>query len=253
MNYRGIIAIYKFEMARSFRTAIQSIVSPVISTLLYFVVFGGAIGSRISDIDGVSYGAFIVPGLIMLTVLSQSIYNSSFGIYFPRFTGTVYEILSAPISFFETIIGYVGAAMTKSLIIGIIVLITSTFFVSFNIKNPLLMIFILSLISLTFSLIGFIIGLCADGYERLQIFPFLIITPMTFLGGCFYSIKMLPEFWQKVSMFNPVVYLINIFRWSFYGISDVNITLSISIIFIFLFVCISIIAWIFKTGYGLKN
>lgn len=253
MNYRGIWSIYKFEMARTFRTIGQSIASPVISTILYFIVFGSAIGSRMMDIDGVDYGAFIVPGLIMLTVLSQSIANASFGIYFPRFTGTIYEILSAPLSFAEVCIGYVGAASTKALAIGIIVLMTAGFFVPIEIQHPIWMAFFLVMTCVTFSLLGFIIGVWADGFEKLQLIPLLVITPLTFLGGSFYSIDMLPEFWQKVSLLNPVVYLISGFRWSFYESSDVSLSTSVIMILLFLGVCIALISWIFKTGYRLKN
>lgn len=253
MNYRGIWAIYSFEMARAFRTVGQSIASPVISTVLYFIVFGAAIGSRISDVDGVQYGAFIIPGLIMLTILGQSISNASFGIYFPRFTGTIYEILSAPLSFIEITIGYVGAAATKSFIIGLIVLLTANFFVTFEVQHPVWMLFFLVMTCVTFSLLGFIIGIWADGFEKLQLIPLLIITPLTFLGGSFYSINMLPEFWQKVSLLNPVVYLVSGFRWSFYENSDVSITTSVVMIMVFLVVCLGTIAWIFKTGYRLKN
>lgn len=253
MNIQAIKAIYIFEMKRTWRTAMQSIASPVISTALYFIVFGSAIGSRMQDIDGVSYGSFIVPGLIMLSVLTQSISNASFGIYFPRFTGTIYEILSAPVSYIEIIIGYVGAAATKSLIIGSIILFTSFFFVDLYIKHPFIMILFLCLTSVTFCMLGFILGLWADGFEKLNIIPVLIITPLTFLGGSFYSIKMLPEFWQKVSMLNPVVYLINGFRWSFYENSDFSVWLSLKAIAVMLIVCILIIRWIFKTGYRLKS
>ena len=253
MNYRGIWAIYRFEMARTLRTLGQSIASPVISTVLYFIVFGAAIGSRISDIDGVSYGAFIVPGLVMLTVLSQSISNASFGIYFPRFTGTIYEILSAPLSFAEVAIGYVGAAATKSVIIGIIVLSTAGLFVPLEIQHPFWMAFFLVMTCITFSLLGFIIGIWADGFEKLQLIPLLVITPLTFLGGSFYSIHMLPDFWQKVSLFNPVVYLVSGFRWSFYESSDVKLSVSVMMMTVFLALCIGVIAWIFKTGYRLKN
>jgi len=253
MNYLGIWAIYKFEMARTWRTLGQSIASPVISTVLYFIVFGAAIGSRISDVDGVAYGAFIVPGLIMLTVLGQSISNASFGIYFPRFTGTIYEILSAPLSFAEVAIGYVGAAATKSLMIAMIVLTTAGFFVPLEVQHPLWMAFFLVATCLTFSLLGFIIGIWADGFEKLQLIPLLIITPLTFLGGSFYSIHMLPDFWQKVSLLNPVVYLISGFRWSFYEHADVSLLTSVSMIIFFMAVCITLLAWIFKTGYRLKN
>lgn len=253
INYRGIWSVYRFEMARTLRTIGQSIASPVLSTVLYFIVFGAAIGSRITDVDGVSYGAFIVPGLIMLTVLGQSISNASFGIYFPRFTGTIYEILSAPLSFAEVAIGYVGAAATKSIIIGIIVLITAGFFVPLQIMHPFWMAFFLVTTCVTFSLLGFIIGIWADGFEKLQLIPLLVITPLTFLGGSFYSINMLPPFWQSVSLLNPVVYLVSGFRWSFYESSDVSLTVSVAMITVFLAICIGIIAVIFKTGYRLKN
>jgi ABC-2 type transport system permease protein len=253
MNYQGIWAIYTFEMGRTLRTLGQSIASPVISTVLYFIVFGSAIGSRIQAIDDVQYGAFIVPGLIMLTVLGQSVSNASFGIYFPRFTGTIYEILSAPLSFIEIVIGYVGAAASKSIIIGIVVLITAAFFVPLRIEHPFWMAFFLIMTSVTFSLMGFIIGIWADGFEKLQLIPLLIITPLTFLGGSFYSIKMLPPFWYHVSLVNPVVYLVSGFRWSFYEHSDVNVVTSISMILIFTTVALGIIAWIFKTGYKLRK
>jgi ABC-2 type transport system permease protein len=253
MNFRGIWSIYKFEMARTKRTIGQSIASPVISTILYFIVFGSAIGSRMSAIDGVDYGAFIVPGLIMLTVLSQSIANASFGIYFPRFSGTIYEILSAPLSFAEVAIGYVGAAATKSLMIAIIVLVTAGFFVPLEIQHPIWMAFFLVMTCVTFALLGFIIGIWADGFEKLQIIPLLVVTPLTFLGGSFYSIDMLPPFWQGVSLLNPVVYLISGFRWSFYETSDVSLAVSVTMILVFLSICIGIIAWMFKTGYRLKN
>ena len=253
MNFHGILSIYKFEMGRTMRTLGQSIASPVISTILYFIVFGSAIGGNIGDIDGVPYGAFIVPGLIMLTVLSQSIANASFGIYFPRFTGTIYEILSAPLSFIEITIGYVGAAATKAIIIAIIVLLTSGFFVPLEIQHPIWMAFFLIMTCITFSLLGFIIGIWADGFEKLQLIPLLIITPLTFLGGSFYSISMLPPFWQNVSLLNPVVYLISGFRWSFYESSDVSLATSVTMILVFLTLCIGIIAWIFKTGYRLRN
>ncbi len=252
INFRAILAIYNFEMARTFRTLGQSIASPVISTALYFVVFGSAIGSRIEDIDGISYGSFIVPGLIMLTVLTQSISNASFGIYFPRFTGTIYEILSAPISFVEILLGYVGAASTKALMVGIIILITSALFVDIQILHPFWMILFLFLTSFTFSLFGFIIGIWADGFEKLQLIPLLIVTPLAFLGGSFYSIKMLPPLWQKISFFNPVVYLISGFRWSFYGKADINVGISLMAISLILFLCITAVAVIFKTGYKLK-
>lgn len=253
MNILGIRAIYAFEMARTLRTIGQSIASPVISTVLYFIVFGSAIGSRIEAIDGIPYGAFIVPGLIMLTVLAQSVSNASFGIYFPRFTGTIYEILSAPLSFVEVVIGYVGAAATKSIMIGVIVLLTAWFFVPLHIAHPLWMAFFLIMTSLTFSLLGFIIGIWADGFEKLQLIPLLIITPLTFLGGTFYSIHMLPSFWYQVSLMNPVVYLVSGFRWSFYEHSDVSLTISVAMILTFTVICLAIIGWIFKTGYGLKK
>lgn len=253
MNYKGMLAIYKFEMNRTFRTMVQSIVSPVISTVLYFIVFGSAIGSHFNAIDGVPYGAFIVPGLIMMTILGQSISNASFGIYFPRFTGTIYEILSAPISSIEIVISYVGAATTKSLIVGIIVLITASFFVPMKIMHPFWMIFFLTITCITFSLLGFIIGIWADGFEQLQLIPLLIIAPLSFLGGSFYSISILPIFWQKISLLNPVVYLISGFRWSFYESSDVSLEVSVIMILAFILACITVVVWIFKTGYRLKN
>jgi len=253
MNYRGIWAIYAFEMGRTLRTLGQSIASPVISTVLYFIVFGSAIGSRIQAIDGVPYGAFIVPGLIMLTVLGQSVSNASFGIYFPRFTGTIYEILSAPLSFIEIVLGYVGAAASKSVIIGTVVLATAAFFVPLHIAHPLWMIFFLVMTSVTFSLMGFIIGIWADGFEKLQLIPLLIITPLTFLGGSFYSINMLPPFWQRLSLLNPVVYLVSGFRWSFYEHGDVGLVISVLMIAAFTVIALGIIAWIFKTGYRLRK
>jgi len=253
MNYRGIAAIYKFEMLRTFRTIGQSIAAPVLSTVLYFIVFGTAIGSHIKDIDGISYGAFIVPGLIMLTVLGQSISNASFGIYFPRFTGTIYEILSAPLSFAEIVIGYVGAAATKAIVIGLIILLTAGFFVPLEVKHPILMFLFLVLTCVTFSLLGFIIGIWAEGFEKLSLIPTLVITPLAFLGGSFYSIDMLPGVWQKIALVNPVVYLISVFRWSFYESADVSLGLSLTMIFVFLSLCISLIAWMFKTGYKLRN
>jgi ABC-2 type transport system permease protein len=252
MNYRAIWAIFRFEMARTARTLLQSVLSPVISTSLYFVVFGAAIGSRITEIEGVSYGAFIVPGLIMLMLLMQSTSNASFGIYFPKFTGTIYELLSAPVSFVEIVIGYVGAAATKSIILGLIILATAGLFVPIEIQHPFFMVLFLLLTSVTFSLLGFIIGIWADGFEKLQVVPLLIITPLTFLGGSFYSISMLPPFWQTVTLFNPVVYLVSGFRWSFYGIADVAITISLLATAIFLIVCLGVVWWIFKTGYKLK-
>jgi len=253
MNYRGITAIYNFEMNRAIRTIGQTIASPVISTVLYFVVFGAAIGDRIGYIDGVNYGAFIVPGLTMLTILSQGVANASFGIYFPRFAGTIYEIFSAPLSSLEITIAYVGAAATKSFFIGIIVLLTASLFISLEIKHPLWMIFFLIMTSITFSLLGFIIGICVDGFDKLQMVPLLIITPLTFLGGSFYSINMLPPIWQKISFFNPVVYLVSGFRWSFYEISDVSPVISTVMIMLFMTIFIFIIAWIFNTGYGIKK
>ena len=253
MNWRAIWAIYTFEMARTGRTLLQSIVSPVISTSLYFVVFGAAIGSRIQEINGVPYGAFIVPGLVMMLILTQSVMNASFGIYFPRFVGTIYEILSAPVSFLEITIGYVGAAATKSIILGVIVLVTAGFFVPLHIAHPFWMIAFLILTAITFSLLGFIIGIWADGFEKLQVVPLLIITPLTFLGGSFYSIDVLPKFWQIVSLFNPVVYLISGFRWSFFQSSDVGIGVSIGMTLFFLAACLVTVWWIFRTGYRLKN
>lgn len=253
MNVYAVKAIYNFEMARWWRTIAQSIASPVISTALYFVVFGSAIGSRITEIDGISYGSFIVPGLIMLSVLQESISNASFGIYFPRYNGAIYEVLSAPISTFEILFGYVGAAASKSIILGLLILGTASLLVPLEIKHPLLMLFFLVLTSITFSLFGFITGIWADGFEKLQIIPMLIVTPLTFLGGSFYSITMLPPFWQKVSMFNPVVYLISGFRFSFYESSDVGLGFSLMMIFVFLALCLVIVHWIFKTGYRLKS
>lgn len=253
MNIRGISAIYKFEMSRTLRTLGQSIASPVISTVLYFIVFGAAIGTRIQSVEGVPYGAFIVPGLIMLTVLSQSVSNASFGIYFPRFTGTIYEILSAPLSFIEIVLGYVGAAATKSVIIGTIVLATAGLFVPLQIAHPVWMAFFLIMTSVTFSLLGFIIGIWADGFEKLQLIPLLVITPLTFLGGSFYSITMLPPFWQQLSLANPVVYLVSGFRWSFYEQSDVNLATSVTMILLFTVVSLTVIGWIFKTGYRLRK
>ena len=252
MNRHAVHAIYRFEMARTGRTLLQSIVSPVISTSLYFVVFGAAIGSRITEVGGVSYGAFIVPGLIMLMLLTQSVSNASFGIYFPRFSGTIYEILSAPVSYFEVVLGYVGAAATKSVILGLIILATASLFVPLETKHPLWMLVFLLLTALTFSLLGFIIGIWADNFEKLQLVPLLIITPLTFLGGSFYSVDMLPPFWQTLTLFNPVVYLISGFRWSFYGLADVSVGASLVMILGFLGLCLALVAWIFKTGYRLK-
>ncbi|MGB5851986.1 MAG: ABC transporter permease [Rhodanobacter sp.] len=252
MNIHGIRAIYGFEMARTRRTLLQSIVSPVISTSLYFVVFGAAIGSHMNGIDGVSYGAFIVPGLVMLSLLTQSISNASFGIYFPKFVGTIYEILSAPVSPFEIVAGYVGAAASKSIILGAIILATARLFVSFEIAHPLWMVAFLVLTAVTFSLFGFIIGIWADNFEKLQLVPLLIVTPLTFLGGSFYSIHMLSPLWQKVTLFNPVVYLISGFRWSFYGVADVGVGISLGMTLVFLGVCLGLVWWIFRSGYRLK-
>jgi ABC-2 type transport system permease protein len=252
MNLPAVRAIYRFEMARAGRTLMQSIISPVLSTSLYFVVFGAAIGSRIQSVEGISYGAFIVPGLVMLSLLTQSIANASFGIYFPRFTGTIYELLSAPISHVEIVISYVGAAATKSVILGLIILATAALFVPLQILHPFWMILFLLLTAVTFSLLGFLIGIWADGFEKLQLVPLLIVTPLTFLGGSFYSIDMLPPVWQTVSLFNPVVYLISGFRWSFYGIADVGIAVSLSMTLVFLAAFMAIAAWIFRTGYRLK-
>jgi ABC-2 type transport system permease protein len=253
MSLRAIQAIYSFEMARTFRTLWQSIVSPVISTSLYFVVFGAAIGGHMAEMGGVSYGAFIVPGLIMMGLLTMSISNASFGIYFPKFVGTIYEILSAPVSAFEIVTGYVGAAATKSLIVGVITLVTARMFVDFQIEHPLVMVLFLVLTAVTFSLFGFIIGIWADGFEKLQFIPLLVVTPLTFLGGSFYSIDMLPPFWRAVSLFNPVVYLINGFRWSFFGVADVAVGISLAMTAAFLAICLAAVTWIFRTGYKLKN
>jgi ABC-2 type transport system permease protein len=253
MNLRAVRAIYLFEMARTGRTLLQSIVSPVLSTSLYFVVFGAAIGSRITEIDGVPYGTFIVPGLIMLMLLTQSVANASFGIYFPRFTGTIYELLSAPVSSFEILLGYVGAAATKSIILGLIILATAGLFVPLSIAHPFWMLSFLLLTAVTFSLLGFIIGIWADGFEKLQVVPLLIITPLTFLGGTFYSINVLPPLWQKIALFNPIVYLVSGFRWSFFESSDVHVGVSLAMALLFLALCIGTIAWIFKTGYRIKN
>ncbi len=252
MNLHAIRAIYAFEMARTRRTLLQSIVSPVISTSLYFVVFGAAIGSRIPEVEGVSYGAFIVPGLIMLSLLTQSTSNASFGIYFPRFAGTIYELLSAPVSYLEIVVSYVGAAATKAIIVGLIILATAGFFVPFQIAHPVWMVAFLVLTAVTFSLVGFIIGIWADNFEKLQLVPLLIVTPLTFLGGSFYSIDMLPPFWQTVSLFNPVVYLVSGFRWSFYGLADVSVGVSLAMTLAFLGVSLAVVAWIFRTGYRLK-
>ena len=251
-NRHGVWAIYRFEMARSIRTIWQSLVTPVITTSLYFIVFGAAIGSRIQQVGGVPYGAFIVPGLIMLSLLTQSISNASFGIYFPRFTGTIYELLSAPVSYFEIVVSYVGAAATKSIVLGLIILGTAALFVPLSILHPLWMILFLVLTAVTFSLLGFIIGIWADGFEKLSLVPLLIVTPLTFLGGSFYSIDMLPPFWQKVTLANPVVYLVSGFRWSFYGLADVSVLVSLGMTLAFLALFLAIVAWIFRTGYRLK-
>jgi ABC-2 type transport system permease protein len=253
VNVYAIRAIYNFEMARARRTLMQSLISPVISTALYFVVFGAAIGGRIPQVEGVSYGAFIVPGLVMLSLLTQSISNASFGIYFPKFTGTIYELLSAPVSYYEIVIAYVGAAATKSVILGLVILATAAFIVPLRIEHPVWMVLFLVLTSVTFSLFGFIIGIWADGFEKLQIIPLLIVTPLTFLGGSFYSINMLPPVWQTVSLFNPVVYLVSGFRWSFYGLADVDVWVSLGMTCAFLAGSMAVVAWIFRTGYRLKT
>ena len=253
MNLYAIKAIYLFEMHRTWRTIMQSVISPVISTSLYFVVFGSAIGGRIPEINGVSYGAFIVPGLIMLSLLTQSISNASFGIYFPKFVGTIYELLSAPVSYVEIVIAYVGAAASKSIILGVIILATAALFVPLRIEHPFMMLLFLVLTAVTFSLFGFIIGIWADGFEKLQLVPLMIITPLTFLGGSFYSVDMLPPFWQTVTLFNPVVYLISGFRWSFFGLSDVHIGTSLAMTVVFLIACMLVLRWIFRTGYRLKS
>ncbi|MEO8524519.1 MAG: ABC transporter permease [Caldimonas sp.] len=253
MNIHAIRAIYGFEMARTWRTLMQSVISPVISTSLYFVVFGAAIGSRIPEVGGISYGAFIVPGLVMLSLLTQSVSNAAFGIYFPKFSGTIYELLSAPVSYLEIVISYVGAAATKSIALGLIILATAALFVPLHVLHPWWMMLFLVLTSVTFSLVGFIIGIWADGFEKLQVVPLLIITPLTFLGGSFYSIDMLPAFWQKVALFNPVVYLVSGFRWSFYGLADVGVGVSLGMTAAFLCASLVVVAWIFKTGYKLKT
>jgi ABC-2 type transport system permease protein len=253
MNFHAVKAIYTFEMARTFRTIMQSVISPVVSTSLYFVVFGAAIGSRIETIDGVSYGAFIVPGLIMMSLLTLSISNASFGIYFPKFTGTIYEVLSAPISHFEIVLAYVGAAATKSMMIGLVILATAAFFVDLEIEHPFMMVLFLVLTSVSFSLFGFIIGIWADGFEKLQIIPLLIVMPLAFLGGTFYSLDMLPPVWQTISLANPVVYLVSGFRWSFIGTSDVSVWVSLAMTLVFLAVCLAIVNWMFRTGYRLKK
>jgi ABC-2 type transport system permease protein len=253
MNWRAVWAIYRFEMARTGRTLMQSIAFPVISTSLYFVVFGAAIGTRIPDMDGVNYGSFIVPGLVMMMLLTQSTSNASFGIYFPRFVGTIYEILSAPVSYIEIVLGYVGAAATKSLILGVIILVTAAFFVPLRVAHPVWMVAFLVLTAVSFSLLGFIIGIWADGFEKLQLVPLLILTPLTFLGGTFYSTSVLPPVWQAISLFNPVVYLVSGFRWSFFEIADVDIRISVAMTLVFLGACLVIVWWMFKTGYKLKN
>ena len=252
MNLHAVRAIYLFEMARTRRTLMQSVASPVLSTSLYFVVFGAAIGSRMAEIDGVSYGAFLVPGLIMLSLLTQSISNASFGIYMPKFSGTIYELLSAPVSALEMVAGYVGAAATKSVVLGLLTLATARLFVDFSIAHPFWMLAFLLLTSVTFSLFGFIIGIWADGFEKLQIVPLMIVTPLAFLGGSFYSIHMLPPLWQKITLFNPVVYLVSGFRWSFYGVADVGVGISLGMTLLFMLLCLGIVAWIFRTGYKLK-
>ena len=253
MNWHAIRAIYRFEMARTFRTLTQSIASPVLSTSLYFVVFGAAIGSRMGEIDGISYGAFIIPGLIMLSLLNESISNASFGIYLPKWSGTIYELLSAPVSFMEVVIGYVGAAASKSVVLGALILLTSRIFVSYEIAHPVWMLGFLLLTAVTFSLFGFIIGLWADDFQKLQLIPLMVITPLTFLGGAFYSVNMLPPVWQKITLFNPVVYLISGFRWSFYGVADVNVGISVAAILGFLALCMGAVWWIFRTGWKLKT
>ncbi|OHY82778.1 ABC transporter permease [Marinobacter sp. AC-23] len=253
MNFYGVKAIYNFEMSRMRRTLMQSVLSPVISTCLYFVVFGSAIGSRMGNIDSIEYAAYIIPGLVMLSLLMQSISNASFGIYMPKFSGTIYEVLSAPVSYVEVVLGYVGAAATKSVILGLIILATARLFVDYSVLHPFWMLSFLILTAVTFSLFGFIIGIWADGFEKLQIVPMMIVTPLTFLGGTFYSIDMLPEIWQTVSLFNPVVYLISGFRWAFYGVSDVHIGISVGMTLLFLTACMAGIWWIFKTGYRLRS
>ena len=253
MNRHAIRAIYRFEMARTFRTITQSIASPVLSTSLYFVVFGAAIGSRMGEIDGVSYGAFIIPGLIMLSLLNESISNASFGIYMPKWAGTIYELLSAPVSWVEVVIGYVGAAATKSLMLGLLILVTARVFVPYEIAHPLWMLGFLLLTAVSFSLFGFIIGLWADDFQKLQVIPLMVVTPLTFLGGAFYSISMLPPVWQKITLFNPVVYLISGFRWSFYGTADVDVGISMAAILCFLAACLAVVWWIFRSGWKLRN
>ena len=253
MNLHGIRAIYRFEMARTFRTVMQSIAAPVITTSLYFIVFGKAIGSRMGDIDNISYGAFIIPGLVMLSLLSESISNAAFGIYMPKWAGTIYELLSAPVSWVEVLIGYVGAAATKSVMLGLLIMATARLFVPYEIAHRFWLIAILLLTAVTFSLFGFIVGLWADNFQKLQVVPMLIVTPLTFLGGAFYSINMLPPLWQKVTLFNPVVYLISGFRWAFYGVADVQIAVSVGVTFAFLILCLTFVWWVFKTGYKLRS
>ncbi|MGB1239865.1 MAG: ABC transporter permease [Pseudomonadales bacterium] len=253
MNWYGIKAIYLFEMARAWRTLMQSIASPVLSTSLYFIVFGTAIGSRMGEIDGISYGAYIIPGLVMLSLLSESISNASFGIFFPKFSGTIYEVLSAPVSPFEIVTGYVGAAATKSILLGLLILLTARLFVDYSIAHPVWMLAFLVLTAVTFSLFGFMIGIWADDFQKLQVIPLMVVTPLTFLGGAFYSINMLPEPWQTITLFNPVVYLISGFRWAFYGVADVNIAVSLGMTFTFMLSCLGCIYWIFKTGYRIKS
>lgn len=253
LNIHAVRAIYHFEMARWFRTLAQSLIAPVVSTSLYFVVFGSAIGARMSQIDGISYAAFLVPGLAMLSILTQSISNAAFGIYVTKWSGTIYELLSAPVSWAEAVTGYVGAAATKSILLGLVIIVTARFFVAFGIAHPFWMVAFLLLTAVTFSLFGFIIGVWADGFEKLQIIPLLVVTPLTFLGGSFYSLNMLPPFWQKVTLLNPVVYLVSGFRWSFYGVSDVGIGLSLAMTLLFLVLCLAVVWWIFRTGYKLKS
>ncbi|MDX2422124.1 ABC transporter permease [Amphritea sp.] len=253
MNLYAIRAIYKFEMARTFRTLMQSIASPVLSTSLYFIVFGTAIGSRMGNIDGISYGAFIIPGLVMLSLLSESISNASFGIFFPKFSGTIYEVLSAPVSSMEIVIGYVGAAATKSVTLGLLILLTAQIFVDYHIQHPFWMLAFLILTAITFSLFGFIIGIWADDFQKLQVIPLMVVTPLTFLGGAFYSISMLPQPWQTLTLFNPVVYLISGFRWAFYGVADVNVAVSLGMTLVFLLICLTTVWWIFRTGYRIRT
>ena len=253
MNFYSVYAIYRLEMARALRTLGQTVASPVVSTCLYFIVFGSAIGSRMGQIEGVDYAAFIIPGLVMMSLLTQSISNASFGIYFPKFSGTIFEVLSAPISPLEIVIGYIGAAASKSIVIGLLILLTANLFVDYQIQHPIWMFLFLVLTAVTFSLFGFILGLLAEGFDQLQIVPLMIVTPLAFLGGTFYAIDMLPSFWQKVTLFNPVVYLVSGFRWSFYGVADVHIGVSLVMISVFLLACLIAVAWIFKTGYRLKS